>query len=157
MYVACEMEFYHSVYSKMIIYSVLVLVNLFTTCSSRALAIEVLLLGSWTCAPVQQNGRHRRTPLNCPIAPIMTIIASSARPMPLWIISPIGGGITWYYLRLRMTIARIARTIESDKSVTWSRVKGYKEIFRAVFINITIFWERLTGVLDSFKLDYCKN
>ena len=46
MYVACEMEFYHSVYSKMIIYSVLVLVNLFTTCSSRALAIEVLLLGS---------------------------------------------------------------------------------------------------------------
>jgi hypothetical protein len=47
MYVACEMEFYHSVYSKMIIYNILVLlVNLFTTCSSRALAIEVLLLGS---------------------------------------------------------------------------------------------------------------
>ena len=46
MYVVCEMEFYHSVYFKMIIHSVLVLVNLFTTCSSIALAIEVSLLGS---------------------------------------------------------------------------------------------------------------
>ena len=76
MYVACEMEFYHSVYSKMIIYSILVLVNLFT-CVYNYIIIYTPFPYPKLCPypkPTQQQ-----TPVGTPKDPTNQIVARNLR------------------------------------------------------------------------------